>query len=154
MGRHHAPDTRQTHQPYDDQRHGAGILDRTTPVGDLSDAALWGQIMAEDRALAYGSTDDDYARYDLLNAEAACRFGIDATERTASWSVGMHMSSDDLVQWAVDSPEHLMRVATGDLDSCRECGIIYRDTLNRSRLIYRAEDTGRICWDYSTTDKN
>lgn len=89
-------------------------LRRSTPPTDLTDQQLWVAFMAEDRELAYGAPDDD--RHAALTAEIAVRFGPDATERTATWSVYVRASSDDLVTWARDSFPHLRSVATGDDD--------------------------------------
>lgn len=92
------------------------LLDRTTPVADLTDPALWLQFMLEERALAgYDEVpvpaDDD--RHGALIAEIARRSGADAMERTAEWSVSLRMSCDDLVRWAHDEHEHLAAVAAG-----------------------------------------
>lgn len=97
---------------------GEPVLDRTTRPAALTDRALWVLFMAEDRALA-GYDDDpnepDDDRHGALTAEIARRFGPDATELTADYAVGLHMSSDDLVRWALDEHEHLVAIATGRL---------------------------------------
>lgn len=92
------------------------VADRTTPPAELDDRRLWLQFMLEDRAL--GGYDDDPnepndERHGALIAEIGRRFGADATEHTADWSVALHMSGDDLVEWARTKHEHLIMVATG-----------------------------------------
>lgn len=122
--------------------------DRDADVVDLDDAALWRQFMIEERALSYGDevgVEPSDERHGEVLAEIVRRFGVDATERTADWSVSLHMSCDDLVTWARDEPEHLLAVATGRLvpswrrEDDLEVATLHADCAACERLVESAE---------------
>ena len=87
----------------------------TTPAvpADMSDNALLVEMMTAADAVAEDASPATAQRQTAAFAAAEVRWGINATERSASWAVRHHASGADLILITQENPASLFAIMRG-----------------------------------------